>query len=337
VQITQKVIVAAAILLGSWAVAAQAADPIRLPALGAPQQESVSAAQSSREHLAQDAKCTRCHDENESKPVLAFFQTPMGVTGDPRTPTCESCHGPSLAHLRGPVNGKIAPPDVVFNRTGPYSESSAANRAEACLACHSGTQRTHWEGSPHQVNGLACNDCHKVHAAVDPVRTKGLQQTVCYTCHKDRRADFMKLSHHPVPEGKMMCSDCHNPHGSVGPFLMKKATINETCWTCHADKRGPFLWEHEPVTEKCTNCHNPHGSNIAPLLKARPPFLCQECHDGPHQSKNMFGPGVAGPSTATGFSAIPGSPAAGGVGEGCMNCHIMVHGSNNPAGAYLQR
>ncbi len=325
--ITKKMMLAAAALLGSWAIGAHAADAINLPALGTAQQAQMSPAESSKAHLAADAKCTRCHDENESKPILAFFQTPMGVTGDSRTPTCESCHGPSLAHLRGPVNGKLAPPDVMFNKDGPFPQSSASARAAVCLTCHKGTQRTHWAGSPHQVNGLACNSCHKVHAAVDPVRTKGLQQTVCYTCHKDRRADFMKISHHPVPEGKMMCSDCHNPHGSVGPYLMKKPTINEVCWTCHADKRGPFLWEHEPVEENCTNCHNPHGSNITPLLKARPPFLCQECHDGPHQSKNMMGPNVA---------AFPNG-GSGTVGEGCLNCHIMVHGSNSPDGAYLHR
>ncbi len=324
--ITKKMMLAAAALLGSWAIGAHAADAINLPALGSAQQAQMSPAESSKAHLAADAKCTRCHDENESKPILAFFQTPMGVTGDSRTPTCESCHGASLAHLRGPVNGKMAPPDVMFNKDGPFPQSSATARAAVCLTCHKGTQRTHWAGSPHQVNGLACNSCHKVHAAVDPVRTKGLQQTVCYTCHKDRRADFMKISHHPVPEGKMMCSDCHNPHGSVGPHLMKKATINETCWTCHADKRGPFLWEHEPVTENCTNCHNPHGSNIAPLLKARPPFLCEECHNGPHQSNFMEGSNVG----------LPGGNA-GASGEGCLNCHIMIHGSNNPAGAFLHR
>jgi DmsE family decaheme c-type cytochrome len=129
----------------------------------------------------------------------------------------------------------------------------------------------------------------------------------------------------------MMCSDCHNPHGSVGPHLMKKATINEVCWTCHADKRGPFLFEHQPVTEDCTNCHNPHGSNIVPLLKSRPPFLCQECHDGPHNSQSMFGPNVAGANLGI---ANPNGSAAG---MACLACHSQIHGSNNPAGATLHR
>lgn len=326
-QTFKQVIFAAAVLLGGWAATAQAADPINLPDLGS----SPTPAMSAKDKQAQDAKCTRCHDENESKPVLAFFQTPMGVTADPRTPTCQSCHGPSLAHQQGPVNGKIAPPDRRFNNDGGFAVSSADERNAVCMTCHKGTQRTHWEGSQHQSAGLACNDCHKVHSAVDPVRVKATQPEVCYTCHKDRRADMMKISHHPVPEGKMACSDCHNLHGSAGPHLMKEATINETCWTCHADKRGPFLWEHQPVTEDCTNCHNPHGSNIAPLLKSRPPFLCDECHDGPHNSQAMYGPGIAG--TSVGIA----QPNSSGSGMACLNCHVMVHGSNNPAGALLHR
>ena len=32
---------------------------------------------------------------------------------------------------------------------------------------------------------------------------------------------------------------------------LKKDTVNDTCYTCHADQRGPFLWEHQPVSEDC--------------------------------------------------------------------------------------
>ena len=34
-----------------------------------------------------DAKCTRCHDENDSFPVLAIGATKHGTRSDPRTPT----------------------------------------------------------------------------------------------------------------------------------------------------------------------------------------------------------------------------------------------------------
>ena len=123
---------------------------------------------------------------------------------------------------------------------------------------------------------------------------------------------------------------------------LKKNTINETCYQCHAEKRGPFLFEHQPVTEDCANCHNPHGSNITPLLKSRAPFLCQECHDGTHASATAVGPNAAGfqgglsrNNTATPPVAL--YPSRNVVGRACMTCHSVVHGSNSPAGGYLQR
>lgn len=290
--------------------------------------------------LTGDAVCTRCHDESETKPVLSFYQTKHGVKGDPRTPGCQTCHGTSENHLKGDTTGKGRPaPDVVFNK-GAYQKSDAKDRAAVCLTCHKGTARTHWEGSQHQTNQMACNDCHTNHTPADKVLSKKTQTEVCFTCHKEQRADSNKISHHPIGEGKVVCSDCHNPHGATGPKLLKKNTVTETCFSCHAEKRGPFLWEHEPVTEDCTNCHTPHGSNIAPLLKSRPPFLCQECHDGPHNSKSPVGPNAGGfqtglsPKNPAGALQFPSTQAAA---RGCMNCHAMVHGSNSPAGAFLHR
>jgi len=179
---------------------------------------------------------------------------------------------------------------------------------------------------------VACNDCHVVHNPVDKVRVKKTQTQVCYTCHKEQRADSYKTSTHPIEVGKVVCSDCHNPHGSAGPTLLKKNTLNETCFLCHAEKRGPVLFEHQPVVENCANCHTPHGSNITPLLKDRPPMLCDDCHDGPHASRSPAGPNMAGK-----ISGSVTAPSSTYTGRACMNCHVMVHGSNSPAGAFLQR
>ncbi len=77
----------------------------------------------------------------------------------------------------------------------------------------------------------------------------------------------------------MICSDCHNPHGSAGPKLVKRDPVLGTYFKSHAEKRGPFIWNHQPVTENCALCHNPHGTNGANLLKLRPPMLCQQCHE----------------------------------------------------------
>lgn len=290
-----------------------------------------------------DAKCTGCHDEADepvgratmlelNPGVLAIATTRHGVKGDARTPTCTDCHGESKDHVGFKGKGKEKPPapDRSFRK---ITETPAAERNAACLTCHKGDKRTHWEGSQHAANDVACNNCHKVHAEHDAVRDKRTQAEVCFTCHKNERADTHKVSTHPLAAGKMTCSDCHNLHGSAGPKLLKKNTLNETCFTCHAEKRGPFLWEHQPVTEDCSSCHTPHGSNITPLLKSRAPFMCSECHDGAHNSKAPYGPVAAG--NQGGF--VGTNPTENAGGRACMNCHSLIHGSNHPAGALLHR
>ena len=286
-----------------------------------------------------DAKCTSCHDDSENPAptmlqlhpeVLSIGKTKHGVVGDQRTPTCSSCHGESEAHLKKTPDGKRPAPDRVF---GKHSANTADERSDACITCHKGGKRTHWAGSQHANNKVACNNCHQVHAERDNVRNRRTQAEVCFTCHKDQRAETHRVSTHPLAVGKMSCSDCHNSHGSAGPKLLSKNTLNETCFTCHAEKRGPFLWEHQPVTEDCSNCHKPHGSNISPLLKSRTPFMCSECHDGPHNSKTPYGTVAAG--NQGGF--VGTNPTENAGGRACMNCHSMVHGSNHPAGALLHR
>jgi DmsE family decaheme c-type cytochrome len=286
-----------------------------------------------------DAKCTGCHDDSENpsptmlqeRPwVLSIAKTKHGVVGDKRTPTCASCHGESEAHMKKPEGGKRAAPDRTF---GKHTANSSEERSGTCLTCHKGGGRTHWEGAQHASHDVSCNNCHQVHAERDKVLGKTTQLDVCFTCHKDQRADIHKYSTHPLAAGKMACSDCHNPHGSAGPKLLKRNTLNETCFLCHAEKRGPMLWEHQPVTEDCGNCHRPHGSNISPLLKTRPPFMCSECHDGPHNSKTPYAGVAAG--IQGGFTG--NNPTENAGGRACMNCHSMIHGSNHPAGALLQR
>jgi DmsE family decaheme c-type cytochrome len=156
------------------------------------------------------------------------------------------------------------------------------------------------------------------------VRIKATQFEVCGSCHKTQRAQINYPSHHPIKEGKVVCSSCHEPHGSVGPNMLVKATVNETCYTCHTEKRGPLLWEHPPVREDCTNCHTPHGSVNAPLLKARAPWLCQQCHDAQFHPSTLY--------SGTGLPPPTGNAAQQLLARSCLNCHTQVHGSNHPSG-----
>lgn len=281
-----------------------------------------------------DAKCTGCHDEaDEPMPtmlelhpgVLSIGKTKHGTQADGRTPSCVNCHGESPDHLNYKGKDKPPKPDRVFMK-GP-GLSDAKTRSEACTSCHKGGSHMFWSVSNHANNEVSCNDCHKVHSARDKVRDKRTQTEVCYSCHKQQRAEMSKANHHPVAEGKMSCSDCHSPHGSPGQKQLVKGTVNETCYTCHMEKRGPFINNHQPVSEDCSICHQPHGTSIPNLLKSRPPFLCQECHEGAQHPSNSA-PGGLPIATAAGFG--PGGRGQwAAVGRGCVNCHTNIHGSNN--------
>jgi DmsE family decaheme c-type cytochrome len=284
------------------------------------------------------ATCMKCHDTAINGPDRAYkaatpiLQTPHGVKGDPHSPfaqhECESCHGPSQAHVEStpPDGTKKTLPPVVFS--GPHA-SPVAVRNQVCLTCHQSGLRMDWAGSQHQNANLACVSCHTIHVEKDPILVKQTQPDVCFTCHAEQRALTLQYSHHPVREGKVVCTDCHNPHGSPGPDLLKKVRVTDLCYTCHADKRGPFLWEHQPVREDCTNCHNPHGSVNPRLLKEKVPFLCISCHAA---TNDMGGEGVSHASVAPGSSNfyLNGD-------RSCLNCHSQIHGSNSPSGSVFFR
>jgi len=276
-----------------------------------------------------DARCTECHDEADAPELLRIGKTRHGVTADGRTPTCTSCHGESNAHVDYKGSEKPPKPDVYF---GKKSETPVAKRNETCLSCHQGGDRINWQSSAHATQEVACTSCHSVHEQHDKTLGKATQTETCFSCHKEQRTQSYKQSHHPVTEGKMACSSCHNPHGSAGPKMLAKNTVNETCYSCHAEKRGPFLFEHPPASDNCSNCHQPHGSNHSPLLKARGPFLCQQCHD------YTFHPGS--PNSGTGLPALAGgtgSPAQTLLLRNCANCHSQVHGTNHPSGPRFTR
>src|SRR5262245_30622829 len=156
--------------------------------------------------LTGDAKCTRCHDENDTFPVLAIGATKHGTRADPRTPTCTSCHGASDAHA-GHKGGSGAPPrpkpEVSFSKA---SKTSYEGRTQACMTCHQGASRMDWQMSAHARQDVTCSSCHTVHAARDPVRDKLAQSDTCFGCHKEQRVQVHRPVHHPIIEGKMSCS-----------------------------------------------------------------------------------------------------------------------------------
>jgi DmsE family decaheme c-type cytochrome len=261
-----------------------------------------------------DAVCLQCHGRDGAYPVASIADTKHGVTADRRTPGCADCHGDSAAHARNPMSVRPA------RRFGGKAPAPVAERNHTCLACHQDSRMTHWVGSVHEADQVACTSCHDVHRARDRVLAKATQAGVCLTCHVRQRTQMRMPSRHPVLEGKVLCADCHDPHGAAGPALMARDTVNDTCFQCHAEKRGPFIWNHQPVTENCALCHEPHGTTVANMLKWRQPFLCQQCHE------------VTSHRGAIPSISVPGGTSGTGVtlARGCANCHTNIHGSNNP-------
>jgi DmsE family decaheme c-type cytochrome len=280
--------------------------------------------------------CLNCHDEEAD--TLAFstagiFRGKHAQRGNRHAPfgpgglQCEACHGPGARHSVKEASKSTRARTINSFKANSFLD--VGERNQACLNCHAGRAHTTWAGSAHERGGVACTDCHQLHADRDRVLARETQSTVCLRCHTRERADFLKASAHPVRAGRVACNDCHRPHGTEVASSLRGAGTNATCYSCHADKRGPLLWEHAPVAEDCTLCHASHGSNQASLLKKSAPLLCQQCHS------------VAGhPSVPRTAAGLPGRGGGGSIfitAASCANCHSQVHGSNHPAGAKLMR
>ncbi len=275
--------------------------------------------------------CLQCHDQASNFPVMAVFNSAHGTKDSKNAPfstsglQCEACHGAVGEHaVKRLRKGEKRAPMIAFSARDSIA---AEEKSAICLSCHQKSAATHWQGSSHQANNLTCHDCHQIHVSEDPILTKSNQLEQCGQCHKNAKLMAHRASTHPLRSGQMGCSDCHQPHDSNSDKLLIADTVNETCFQCHAEKRGPFLWEHEPVTDSCLNCHQAHGSNQASLLTQRAPYLCQNCHSSQGH-----------PSFSFGSSNLPQqSPSAFLLGRSCNNCHSKVHGSNHPSGSRLQR
>lgn len=259
-----------------------------------------------------ESVCLGCHEDSMAKYEKTAHHKAFiaGKTALDRL-ACESCHGPRSKHAEEP-NGDLS-----------LENLTPAQRSSVCLQCHEGgREQMHWPGSAHASSDVSCLSCHDV---MKPRTERALlsrtnEPETCYQCHADMRGKMQKASHHPVREGKMACSSCHNPHGTTSTSLLRGATLNDTCYSCHADKRGPFVWEHPVARDNCATCHDAHGTNNRSLLVAKGAFLCTQCHSyGGHINVPRYNR-VSTPTN-----------------QGCVNCHVMVHGSNHPSGAKLTR
>jgi DmsE family decaheme c-type cytochrome len=272
--------------------------------------------------------CQTCHEKATGP---AFAHTKHATLGQ----SCANCHDGVAEHVKAQMAGQDAPPPSLKNKTPKEINGT-------CLTCHEKANQSSYVSSMHARRNVACTSCHSVHAFKSQkaqLKTRTDAET-CYTCHQGQRAKSMRASHHPVREEKMGCASCHNPHDGVRPKMVKADSFNELCYTCHAEKRGPFLFEHAPVKEDCITCHDVHGSNHGRMLNQKAPNLCWNCH---LTGSGHFGSGD-NISTEKGVPVAPaGSPSgyptvnSRFIERSCRTCHVKIHGSNHPSGAFFVR
>jgi len=292
------------------ALAASPPDGTSKEAKASPQQGK----QDTSQYIGVEA-CQTCHQDIPRQGFFKSFETTphWKTTYDtrrgPEYQGCEACHGSGAEHMNaGGDKTKI------FNFKGVPAKQAS----QRCMKCHEyGEEHSNFGRSAHNVNNVACTDCHSVHGAKERASLlKVKQPDLCYTCHLDKKAEFSKPFRHRVNEGLLRCTDCHNQHGG---FLTKqmRSTVaqNQVCFKCHVDKAGPFVFEHHAVTiEGCMACHTPHGSSNPRLLRRNQiSLLCLECH------------------TLSSEPTAPGAPSFHNQSQkyqACTICHTQIHGSN---------
>lgn len=271
------------------------------------------------------SECTTCHANAGGD---AFMHSKHGTLDQ----SCANCHDKAAEHSKAQMDGK---------KDGPVpslKKLSAQQANSVCLTCHEKANQASFLSSMHARRNVECISCHSVHSyKSEKAQLKtALDVDTCATCHKSERAKSLRMSHHPVREGKLGCSSCHNPHEGTREKMLKTDTVNELCYKCHTEKRGPFLYEHGPVREECLSCHDPHGSNQERLLVAKMPFLCQRCHYSGHgltgdNSNTLRGPAIAAPNPP-GITTTQTVRSARQMERSCKQCHVMIHGTNSPSG-----
>lgn len=253
--------------------------------------------------------CAECHETL----APSFEQTYHGRSwkGMNQNYNCQSCHGSTEQHVNDPSKESV----ISFSKDSGRSPDELNKQ---CLGCHADSSMlSFWDVGAHKRNDVTCISCHTIHTP----RSSVDQLTVCFTCHRSKRGQINKRSHHPIKEGKVKCSDCHNTHGTQSSHSMIKAeNVNQLCYQCHADKRGPFVYEHPPVAENCETCHAVHGSRHAKLLTEKVPNLCQDCHDWSRHPGTPY-------DAKTGFTGT--SPSNRFFSRSCLNCHGAIHGSTS--------
>jgi len=187
-----------------------------------------------------------------------------------------------------------------------------------CLECHKEIDASFDSHIPNTTS--ACITCH--HLSRDLAKQAAPENAdsdnPCYSCHKDKIAQFSQdYVHGPVAGGS--CEICHDPHGSEFEKNLLYP-IEVLCSICHGivDDAKDRTIQHPPFAEgKCSRCHDPHATNNRWVLKSNSKEICSPCHMKNGKMEFHNHPYNVKPKNAL---SIPLELTDDGLLE-CLSCH----------------
>jgi tetratricopeptide (TPR) repeat protein len=152
--------------------------------------------------------------------------------------SCETCHGPSAAHVRAP-----APTNIIRFRT-----LSVAQRNDACASCHS-----------KQIP--VASGFEPGSRFFDSFSLVLLESDDYYPDGRDRRENYTYtswLQSACVRSGQLDCLHCHT---SSGRYRFSADRANDACLPCHQERvKNAAAHSHHLAASpasRCASCHMP--------------------------------------------------------------------------------
>lgn len=186
-------------------------------------------------NLPAQPSCLQCHVSGMQPPLKGTENRYPEPIFQYNGVTCERCHGPGAAHVRG---GTIVNP----------AKLPAARRDSICMECH-------LEGNVAvERAGRHAYDFRPGELLSDYVRHYVLTGGPAKNLGAVTQVEALLQSECKRKSGEAMsCTSCHNPHSSPSPE-QRVPYFRAKCLACHAQTLAVKHYANQP---DCTQCHMP--------------------------------------------------------------------------------